>query len=77
MLRRYAEDLNASDSKLVIISADTRIHEQLAVTRVTAAVGTENIYTSHEWVGATLKRAHADAEGWVDTDGSGSKDPAS
>jgi SulP family sulfate permease len=65
VLRRYAEELNAADSKLVIISADERIHEQLAVTRVTAAVGSENIYTSDEWVGATLKRAYADAREWV------------
>jgi SulP family sulfate permease len=65
VLRRYAEELNAVDSKLVIISADERLHEQLAVTRVTAAVGSENIYTSDEWVGATLKRAYAEAIGWV------------
>ncbi len=65
VLRRYAEELNAVDSKLVIISADERLHEQLAVTRVTAAVGSENIYTSDEWVGATLKRAYAEAIDWV------------
>jgi SulP family sulfate permease len=77
VLRRYAEDLNASTSKLVIISADTRIHEQLAVTRVTAVVGTENIYTSDEWVGATLKRAYADAATWVETGGAEAQDPIS
>ena len=77
VLRRYAEDLNASDSKLVIISADTRIHEQLAVTRVTAAVGTENIYTSDEWVGATLKRAYEDAVGWVGARGTEARGPRS
>ncbi len=65
VLRRYAEELNAADSKLVLISADERIHEQLAVTRVTVVVGSENIYTSDEWVGATLKRAYADAQDWV------------
>jgi SulP family sulfate permease len=65
VLRRYAEELNATDSKLVIISADERIHEQLAVTRVTVAVGSENIYTSDEWVGSTVKRAYADAVAWV------------
>jgi SulP family sulfate permease len=65
VLLRYAEDLNAAGSKLVIISADERIHEQLAVTRVTAAVGSENIYTSDEWVGATLKRANSDALDWI------------
>ena len=65
VLRRYAEELNSANSKLVLISADERIHEQLAVTRVTAAVGSENIYTSDEWIGATLKRAYADAQDWV------------
>ncbi|MCL1601433.1 MAG: SulP family inorganic anion transporter [Actinomycetia bacterium] len=65
VLRRYAEELSSANSKLVLISADERIHEQLAVTRVTAAIGSENIYTSDEWVGATLKRAYADAQDWV------------
>jgi SulP family sulfate permease len=65
VLRRYAEELNVAGSKLVLISADERIHEQLAVTRVTAVVGSENIYTSDEWVGSTLKRAYADAQDWV------------
>jgi SulP family sulfate permease len=77
VLRRYAEDLLASNSKLVIISADERIHEQLAVTRVTAAVGTENIYTSDEWVGAALKRSYADAVDWVESRGASEQDPAS
>ncbi len=71
VLRRYAEELSDADSKLVIISADERIHEQLAVTRVTAVVGTENICTSDEWVGATLKQAHTDALGWVASHGEG------
>jgi SulP family sulfate permease len=65
VLRRYAEALSAADSKLVIISGDDRVHEQLAVTRVTAAVGSENLYTSDEWVGATLKRAYAESVTWV------------
>ncbi|MGI9584980.1 MAG: SulP family inorganic anion transporter [Acidimicrobiia bacterium] len=66
VLRRYAESLNEVSSKLVIISADENIHQQLAATRVTAAVGTDNIYTSDEWVGATLKAAYSDAVTWVD-----------
>lgn len=69
VLRRYAEELDGASSKLVIISADRRIHEQLAVTRVTEVVGSENIYTSDEWVGATLKRAYTDANEWVGTEG--------
>ncbi len=77
VLRRYAENLTEANSKLVIISGDERIHEQLAVTRVTGAVGTENIYTSDEWVGATLKRAHNDALDWVASHGTAEQDPTS
>jgi SulP family sulfate permease len=75
VLRRYAEELSGADSKLVIISADERIHEQLAVTHVTAVVGSENIYTSDEWLGASLKRAHTDALDWVASRGTGDQDP--
>lgn len=69
VLRRYAISLASANSKLVIISADSNIHQQLAITRVTGAVGTENIYTSDEWIGATLKRAYRDAEGWIEDGG--------
>jgi len=65
VLGRYAEELTSAGSKLVIISADENIHQQLAETRVTVAVGTENIYTSDEWIGATLKVAHDEATAWI------------
>jgi SulP family sulfate permease len=65
VLRRYAEELTAVDSKLVLISADEAIHQQLDATGVAAAVGTDNIYESNEWLGATLKHAYADAEEWI------------
>jgi SulP family sulfate permease len=65
VLRRYAEELTAVNSKLVLISADESIHQQLSATGVTDAVGADNIYESGEWVGATLKRAYADAQEWV------------
>jgi sulfate permease, SulP family len=65
VLGRYADALASVGSKLVIISGDENIHQQLAETRVTAAVGTENIYTSDEYVGATLKIAYDDATAWI------------
>ena len=77
VLRRYAEELSAADSKLVIISGDDRVHEQLAVTRVSAAVGSENLYMSDEWVGATLKRAYAESVAWVTEASSTNGDPQS
>jgi SulP family sulfate permease len=66
VLNRYAHSLTAVGSKLVIVSANERIQQQLAVTRITDIVGAENIYTGDERVGATLKRAHTDALAWVE-----------
>ena len=66
VLRRYAEALSAAGSKLIIISASERIQEQLRVTGVTDLVGPENVYPGDERVGATLKRAYADATGWIE-----------
>ncbi|MCB1006561.1 MAG: SulP family inorganic anion transporter, partial [Acidimicrobiales bacterium] len=57
VLGRYAQALVAAGSKLVIVSANDRIIEQLTVTGVTGFVGAENIYPSDERVGATVARA--------------------
>ena len=65
VISRYALQLRAADSKLVIVSAAERVIEQLAVTGVTDIVGADSIYPSDEWVGATLARAHADATTWL------------
>ena len=67
VLYRYAEGLATLDSKLVIVSANQRIQEQLAVTGITDLIGAENLYTGDERVGATVKRAHADAMAWIKT----------
>jgi SulP family sulfate permease len=66
VLRRYARQLDSVDSKLVIVSANERIQNQLRVTGITDVVGVQNIYPGDERVGATLKRAYADATSWVE-----------
>ena len=66
VLRRYAQTLKTTGSKLVIVSASERIQEQLRVTGVTDLITPENIYTGDERVGATFKRAYADATAWVE-----------
>jgi SulP family sulfate permease len=71
VLLRYAEALRDQDSKLVLVSANENIHEQLAVGRVTSVVGSQNIYTSDEWVGRTFKQAYRDAAEWVEAHGGG------
>jgi SulP family sulfate permease len=67
VLARYARRLDRVGSKLMLISADDRVIEQLRVTGVTAIVGDENIYPADEWLGGTLKRAHEEALAWIRT----------
>ena len=65
VLRRYATSLNEVGSKLVIVSANERIQEQLAVTGITDVIGPSNVYEGDERVGATVLRAYEDAVAWV------------
>jgi SulP family sulfate permease len=65
VLGRYARALAAVGGKLVIVSASQRIREQLAATGVADLIGPANIYPGDERVGATLRRAYADAERWL------------
>ena len=66
VLHRYARSLAAADSKLVVVSANERIVEQLTVTGITATIGAANVYPGDERVGATVRQAYADALDWVD-----------
>jgi SulP family sulfate permease len=67
VLHRYTHSLQAVGSKLVIVSADERIIEQLRVTGVADTLGDENLYPGDERVGAAVRRAVADAHLWVNT----------
>lgn len=66
VLARYARRLERVGSKLMLISADKRVIEQLRVTGVAGVVGEENIYPADEWLGGTLKRAHGEALEWIE-----------
>ncbi len=65
VLSRYASSLLEVDSKLALIYADERVHDQLIATGVAGLLGSENIYTSDEWVGSTVVRAHEEATAWL------------
>ncbi len=58
---RYGQRLTDADGKLVLVSANQNLHEQLAPTRVASVVGTQNIYAFDEWVCRTIKKAYSDA----------------
>lgn len=65
VISRYALRLRQEESKLVIVSAADRVIEQLSVTGVIDIIGSESVYPSDEWLGATLSRAYGDASAWV------------
>jgi len=65
VLHRYAVALDGVGSKLVIVSANERIQEQLSVTGITDVIGSENVYTGDERIGAAVRFAYDDAVVWV------------
>jgi len=65
VLRRYAVALDGVGSKLVIVSANERIQEQLTVTGITDVIGAANMYAGDERIGAAVRLAYDDAVAWV------------
>ena len=70
VLSRYAYALRSANSKLMVLYADEKVRDQLKATGASVALGDENIYESDEWLGATVKRAHSDAEVWISANSS-------
>ena len=66
VLLRYAQSLVAVDSRLMVVSTNERIDEQLAVTGIADVIGPENILRGTERLGATVRRAYEDATAWVE-----------
>ena len=65
LLRRYAESLRNVGSKLVIVSVNEQLAEQLRATGLVDFLGADNLYRSSERVGAAMERAYQDAMTWV------------
>jgi SulP family sulfate permease len=71
VIKRYATSLRAAGSKLVLVSLDDRLVEQLRASHVTDVVPAHDIYASGERVGAGLRRAHDDSLRWCRDHGAG------
>jgi len=67
VLRRYGEALSAANCRLMIVSANDRIVEQLDIAGITALIGADSIYRTDHRVGAAVTRAWSDAEEWIDS----------
>ena len=62
MLRRYGEELRATDSTLKIVASEQRVLHQIDLSGLAEDLGEDNIYQGTEWVGEALRQAYADAQ---------------
>jgi SulP family sulfate permease len=66
MLRDYAAELRAVDSRFMLVTDNPRVFEQLEETGVAAAIGPDYLYRGSDVLGETVRRAHDDARAWVE-----------
>lgn len=62
VLRRFAHQLSDAGSSLRVVATEDRVIDQLAAGGLTDDIGAQSIYKGTEWVGETLRRAHAEAQ---------------
>jgi SulP family sulfate permease len=65
VLERYLTDLEAHDSSLWLVVPSDRVRELLAAGGLLDRLGADRVYTSSEWIGEAVHRAHHDAREWV------------
>ncbi|MFB8146377.1 SulP family inorganic anion transporter [Microbacterium sp. NPDC056003] len=61
VLRRFAHQLRDAGSSLKVVATEDRVLDALEAGGLLADIGERNVYKGTEWVGETLRRAHADA----------------
>ena len=65
VLRTYARALREVDSKLVIVTNNPRLIEQIDDATSSDVIGQENLYRGTAFMFETVKQAYDDAEAWV------------
>lgn len=68
-LRSYGAELAASDSRLMIVTEDPEMLDQLGRLGVVEVVGRDGIYVGDHRVGNAVATAVADAEAWIADEG--------
>lgn len=66
VLQRYARELQARDSKLMLVGIDRAVYDQLAKTGVLALIGRENVFLATPRLGEAMNQAAAAAYRWLD-----------
>ncbi len=65
ILGQYARALLAADSKLMIVTNNQHVIDQIDERMMTEAIDINNVYRGTEFVGETVREAYADALEWV------------
>jgi sulfate permease, SulP family len=65
VLRRYAEELRARDSRLMLVGVDPVVMDQLRRTGTLAALGKENVFPWDKQFGGPMNRAIEAANAWL------------
>ena len=65
VLRRYAEALQAHNSKLMLVGVDEAVLGQLARTGLLHVIGEENVFLAKPQLGAAMNQAAAAAYVWL------------
>jgi len=71
VLQRYAEALQAHDSKLMLVGLDAAARDQLAKTGVLKLIGAENVFIATPQLGGAMNRAVAAAHAWLGQESDG------
>ncbi|MEZ4770739.1 MAG: SulP family inorganic anion transporter [Caldilineales bacterium] len=66
VLERYAKDLHAHDSKLMLVGVSPDVYSQLVRSGLRAIIGDENIFPATAQLGEAMNRALAIANQWLD-----------
>jgi SulP family sulfate permease len=65
VLQHYAEDLQAHDSKLMLVGVDPAMRDQLAKTGLLKLIGEENVFPVTPQFGGAMNKAAAAAYAWL------------
>jgi sulfate permease, SulP family len=65
VLQRYAQALQAHDSKLMLVGVDTAVRDQLAKTGVLKIIGEENVFLATPQLGGAMNAAAEAAYAWL------------
>ena len=65
VLQRYAQALQAHDSKLMLVGVDPAVRDQLAKTGVLKIIGEENVFLATPQLGGAMNTAAEAAYAWL------------